>query len=250
MHPLEISTKNKLPFYLGRKFDLNQCFENQISLEYYKMGPHKMKKYLCGYNSNSVPGKCTKWETKLRIGVLHEQYFWIPSDNLIMNQLYCSKENCIVSNHFPSLQERHEAICSNEQKVHTKQISYGDNSEELDLIIKHNYLPKSFHSYRAKNFAVFDIECLENKLNTVSPDFGYNVLAHQSVCSIGKCIYHKNSYVVNAFIAVASNIIEFNQKCFVRKSSAAIHAQELIDEFLDHLCFLIKVNRFIRLIQF
>ena len=194
MHPIEVSTKNSLPLYLGYNFSLDKCFENRISLEYYKLAPHKMKKFLCGYNSNSVPGKCNKWETKLKIGVLDDKFFWLPSNNLIMNQLYCSKDNCLVSNHFPFSKQKHESFCSNEQKVHTKQVSYGNQCDELDSIIKQNYLPKSFANYRAKNFAVFDIECLENKIDTVAPEYGFNVLANQSVCSIGKCSYHKNIF--------------------------------------------------------
>ena len=57
-------------------------------------------------------------------------------------------------------------------------------------------------------------------------------------------------HVLNAFIAVASNVIDFDQKCFVRKSSAADHGQELVDDFLDHLHTLLKVIKLMRLIQF
>ena len=193
-HPLEIHDKDKLPFYLKYNFALHECFDNEISIEYYKLAPHKMKKFLVGYNSNSVPGKCIKWETKLKIGVLEEKYFWIPSSNLIMNQIYCSQDNCLVSNYFPSLNQRHEQFCSNEQKIHTKQKSYGDQSQDLDQIIDQKYLPKSFKNYRARQFAVFDIECLENKINTVAPEYGFNILANQSVCSIGEFIHQDSCF--------------------------------------------------------
>ena len=146
-----------------------------------------------GFHSNSVPGKCVKWETKLRIGVLEDKFFWLPSMSLIMKRFYCSRDDCLMSFICKSDCERHQSICSSDQNVKTKQIAYGDTRNELDQIIKHGYLPKHFENFRATQMAVFDIECLESKVHTASPEYGACTLANQVVCSIGRCIEHIDS---------------------------------------------------------
>lgn len=186
--PIEVSNVQFLTKFLGYDFILDESDENFISVEHYKLQIHKTK--LKGFYSNSVPGQCVKWETKLRIGVLEDKFFWIPSKNLVMKRFYCNRDDCMMSFQCESHCQRHQSICSREQKVKTKQIAYGDKRDELEQIIKYGYLPQKFENFRATQMAVFDIECLESKLHTASPEYGACVLANQVICSIGRCIEH------------------------------------------------------------
>ena len=243
-HPIRVSNIEKLPRFLGYGFSLEDCSENGLSVEYYKLKPRKKDdcKNLIGYNSNSVPGKCVKWDKKLRLGVFNDNFYWLPSENLILNQLYCDRDDCLMSFHFNALVNRHKHICSNLQKIKTKQKVYGDSREELELLIELGYLPSSFKTFRLTNMAVFDIECLESKVYTAVPDFGNTILANQVACSIGRWTYHIDNFnVIKPFIGVASNIGDCEEKVFVRKSSAAEHGQEMVDNFLDYLLGLLKV---------
>ena len=110
-----------------------------------------------------------------------------------MKRFYCNQNNCLMSFKCKADCERHQSSCANEQNVKTKQISYGDKKHELDQIIEMGYLPESFANFRATQMAVFDIECLESKVHTASPEYGSSILANQVICSIGRCIEHIDS---------------------------------------------------------
>ena len=187
-HPIRVSNIENLPRFLGYDFSLEDCSDKGLSVEYYKLKPRKAKKYthLIGYNSNSVPGKCVKWDQKLRIGVLNDDFYWLPSVNLISNDLKCYRDNCLLAFDRESWLNRHQHTCSFSQNIKTKQKVYGNSREELDLLIELDYLPTSFKTFRLTNMAVFDIECLESKVYTAMPDFGNTILANQVACSIGR----------------------------------------------------------------
>ena len=189
---LEVLDLSKLAKFLGYDFEFDQCYKNGISVEYYRL--QTVGKKLKGFHSNSVPGKCAKYDTKLRIGVLEDKIFWLPSTNLIMNRIYCNREDCLMSFNYKADWKRHQLICSSEQHIKTKQIPYGDSRHELEQLVQKGYLPESFNNFRATQMAVFDIECLESKVHTASPEYGASVLANQVVCSIGRCTEHIENF--------------------------------------------------------
>ena len=245
--PILVPNIEKLPKYLGFDFALSDCSEQQISVEYYKLKIKRMKnyEYLIGVNSNSVPGKCVKWEQKLRIGVYEGNHYWLPSPNLIAKQYSCSENDCLMAFNCEAFVKRHNHSCPSIQKIKTKQKTYGDTREELELLIEMGYLPQSFSTYRFKAMAVFDIECLESKIDTVTPDLGNTILANQIICSIGECTFHiVLSNVTNTFTGLASNIGQCEQQFFVRKSSKPDDGQAMVDNFMDYLFELLKVKNF------
>ena len=53
--PIEVFNVELLPKYLGYNFLLEQCFENKVSIEYYKLKMERTK--IMGFHSNSVPAR-------------------------------------------------------------------------------------------------------------------------------------------------------------------------------------------------
>ena len=53
--PIEVFNIELLPKYLGYNFMLEQCFENRVSIEYYKLKLDRKK--IKGFHSNSVPAR-------------------------------------------------------------------------------------------------------------------------------------------------------------------------------------------------
>ena len=194
--PIKISDLELLPKFLGYDFSLDDCSDKGLSIEYYKLKPKKScdRFYLRGHNSNSVPGKCVKWKRKLRIGILNDSYYWLASQNLIEKQLYCDRPDCLMSFNQPAFINRHNNSCTINQKINIKQKSYGNYSSELDWLIEKGYLTENFRNFRATQMCVFDIECLESKVHTASPDYGNVTLANQIICSIGRCIWCNDFY--------------------------------------------------------
>ena len=242
--PIKIVDLELLPKLLGYNFSLDDCSEKGLSVEYYKLKPKKSRDrfYLIGHNSNSVPGKCVKWQRKLRIGILNSSYYWLASQNLIAKQLYCDRSECLMSFNQPFLINRHNNSCNNNQKINIKQKSYGNYSSELDWLIEKGYLTEDYRNFRATQMCVFDIECLESKVHTASPEYGNVTLASQVICSIGRCVWYNDFInVTNAFIGVASNIGDCKEAFFVRESSSPDHGQKMVDNFMDHLEKLLQV---------
>ena len=99
---------------------------------------------------------------------------------------------------------------------------YGKRCKILDDMIKDGYLPSTFTPHQS-NYAVFDIETLENSINRQETDF---------------LTTDANLYVVS--IAVASNIEGKNPTFFCRKSSDSADGYKLVRNFLLYLLKLQK----------
>ena len=130
---------------------------------------------------------------------------WLPCDSLIDNQMGCTKtSSCKFTFEHPSDLKRHEAICSKEQKITSKQKFYGSRKSKMQEIIEAGFLPESFQTYRNKNLSTFDIETVQ-------------IQDHLHVISI----------------AVGSTMDEVHY--FERASSAPEDYQKLVNEFMSYL---------------
>ena len=184
--------------------------ENNVRLNILKIvrRRHHNQTILRGQKHYAVPGCQENDNPKINLAVDEwpsEVLFWLPCSSLIDNQIACTKNpNCKFTFEYPSELERHEFNCIDEQKVKSKQISYGSGETIMDKIVDAKYLPESFRSYRNTALATFDIETgqVGDALKTIS-------------------------------IAVGSTMDSVQY--FERKSSEAEDYQNLVDEFMDYL---------------
>ena len=163
---------------------------------------------LRGQKHYSVPG-CQQNENPI-INIAVDQWpsdilYWLPCSSLIDNQMSCTKTpSCKFTFERPKELERHEINCSDEQKVKSKQTSYGSGKSIMDEIVDSEYLPESFRAYQNTTLATFDIETgqVGDALKTIS-------------------------------IAVGSTLDSVQY--FERESSAPEDYQKLVNEFMDYL---------------
>ena len=128
-HPIKMSFQQIATMYNVPKFDMESSMEIEdeykININFYQMSNEKHgkdKKYSRGARvDNALPGINDTHEKTIRIG-LDEDTWWLPSENLIDNRLYCSNDKCQFSTHFRPDLDAHEAVCTDETTVISKQV--------------------------------------------------------------------------------------------------------------------------------
>ena len=95
---------------------------------------------------------------------------------------------------------------------------YGDQTCTLGEIIELGLLPESFRSYRQSKLGVFDIETLQQPIET-------------DECN--SLVYEAVQFPVS--IGFASNIQGFEQEFFIRSSSDPEDGYQMVKKFLNHL---------------
>ena len=116
---------------------------------------------------------------------------------------------------------QHQKICSTELRLTSKQKSYGGNQSDLDILCDQGHLPESFRNFRQTLVAVYDIETLEEPCEDFAGDSTVKEASHRL-----------------ASIAVASNVPDVEDVCFLRSSSDKSAELELIKKFVKHLLHL------------
>ena len=117
--------------------------------------------------------------------------------------------------------KRHENTCFTEIKLTSKQKPYGGNKSDLDLLCDQGHLPEEFRNFRQTLVAVFDIETLEEPCEDFAGDSTIKEASHRL-----------------ASIAVASNVPDVEDVCFLRSSSDKSAELDLIKKFVKHLLHL------------
>ena len=181
----------------------------------------KYELYLCRERhpifTSKCPGKSNSNE-KILIGFDDEQNtYWIPNIDLIRKQFRCSKlpGKCLYSTTEKTHFDRHIKTCTDESIVKSKQETYGPNQNMTDYAIDAGLLPEKFKHYRQQYVICWDIETLETNEQCDAPG--------------------QQAILKPLSIACSTNIPNQADQFWMRKSSAAKHGQELVDEFLDYL---------------
>ena len=89
-----------------------------------------------------------------------EEYYWL-TPNLIAEIFTCKTKNCTFSSDKKSNVTAHEATCTNESSILSKQIALGKPDRILSDLIEHGYLSEKMRNYRTTRFVTYDIETLE-----------------------------------------------------------------------------------------
>ena len=167
--------------------------------------------------NSSCPG-LSNVENKITVGFDDtNNVYWIPNVGLIKKQFRCSKYpgKCLYSTTVKTTFDRHEAACTDESIVESKQIAYGPNQNMGDYAIDAGILPDEFKKYRQRHIVCWDIETLETNTNCDEPG--------------------QQAILKPLSIATSTNIPDQQDQFWVRKSSAPNDGQQLVDEFLDYL---------------
>ena len=98
-------------------------------------------------------------------------------------------------------------------KVVSKQVCYGDKSNDFDELVEAGYLSDEFRSFYHNYLAVYDIETIENIQSSSTAEAKLDLLS----------------------IAVSTNLPNQQDKFFCRKTSAVEDTHSIVVEFLDYL---------------
>ena len=122
--------------------DINQLEEyedaNKIRLNILKLVRRRQngQTVLRGQKHYSVPGCQQNDHPKINVAVDEwpsDVLYWLPCSSLIDNQMGCTKTpNCKFTFEHPSDLKRHEANCSDDQTLKSKQTSYGSGQTIMD----------------------------------------------------------------------------------------------------------------------
>ena len=122
--------------------------------------------------------------------------------------------------------EKHKEKCleMSTKQIICKEKVYGDDKDIAQRMVEDGYAPDEFVNFRDFSLVTFDIETCEEKTWLEIPDHGLVAEADLRLLSI----------------AVGSNIPDFKEKCWVRKSSEPDEARVIIEKFVETLLELRK----------
>ena len=208
--------------------------ENKVNLLFYRLYEEMRhnKKVMIGCKDSSVPGSSwKKYDTKIRIGLdENDEYYWLPNTELTVESKPCQATDlCNYNSKIEKNLHRHEQTCTDEATVTSKQTCYGEPKSLMKEIVSYGLLDKSYLEYRQEFFATYDLETLEQK----SVDFQNSGTVTEAFLGL-------------ASIAVATNLTDisdetFPDQCYVKADDSNQSAQDICDQFLDHLFFLADV---------
>ena len=138
VHPIEMSIRSIfsiydiqdtitiLPFQELNIYDFEDKY--QVCVDIYKRNGNMSQKYY------DVPGnREPRWNPKHRIKVAVDyidipylpKYYWVPCDSLISKTMFCTKLPgiCVYNTTNPDTLKDHEARCSDQTKVESKQVT-------------------------------------------------------------------------------------------------------------------------------
>ena len=161
------------------------------------------KKRTVGFLSRLVPGI---GNGSINIGVYDwptTDVFWLPSQNLINNSFMCTKsENCFYTCNTKKDIAKHEKRCTDVQKIISKQVEYGNQSDEASKLS--HIMDFDFTKLRQRHFCCFDIET-----------------------------FTKNDVCIPVSIAVASTLD--GPKYYEKADDSPEAGYEMVCEFIDYL---------------
>lgn len=160
-HPIEISNLNALCNLLQvpEIADIEIDYFERFNIYKSKIVKNKQgQDKLVGTRHHSVPG-LTITNHNLAVDQWPPvKIYWLPSENLIQNEYFCSTEKCGYSSDRPDNLKTHEINCTGIQQIITQQVPYG--------LIKNPIAKfKNLYNINLENeshWAVFDIETFTN----------------------------------------------------------------------------------------
>ena len=214
----------------------NYTEKHEFGFNIYKLNGNK------GEFSVNFPGKIvnhfnplffhqgkSRYRNSVNIGAKRwpsDKIYWLPSDNNIVQQFYCHKEECGYHTNLTANLKIHEHTCKVETTVNakakgpyssiifkiclktlSKQVSYGISKHLIRDLISDDILPEELQDFTIDHFVTYDIEVIQDKSeqNLLSP------------ISIG---------LASTFTA---------ESYFERASSSPHDGALMVNEFMNHL---------------
>ena len=151
-----------------------------------------------------------------------ENFSLINATDLLPKTFICSvTKNCKYSTKDPANFKRHEKICAafNTKEIKTRQISYGDDRNDMREMVEAGIIPNIALDYRNFSLATFDLESLEVPFSNCEKNNGLE----------------KEAQLILLSVAVGTNLGDKVSKCWVRKTLEPSEERKLVKKFLRYL---------------
>ena len=225
--PIQMAFEHILSIYkiyskYENPLDLDVENEYPVAIDFYRVKKRSVNKQIRAFRDSELPGSSIEDVQHILVGVDYEEnYYWIPSDDLVSEERICKKSKlCNYKTTREYNSQRNENVCSDESEIRSKQIVYGKKICYLKRLIENGYLSPDYSNYRQKYMSSFDIETFETPnyedLGAMSPE----------------------AFLRPVSIAMASNLPNSEDEFFCKSGDKPEDTQVMVNKWLDHLFLL------------